>query len=223
MCRKPLTGELAVAVITARKICSGEELLVDYGRKFWSSPVLAPEATAAASPSPLHLGPSAREAAPPTACETGATSFFRSGEAMAMTAVEGAMEAGGLEAGGEMGLQRHSRRFSRLQADAAAAAVDAGEGGEGGEGDEVTDNHAAIPHEVVFGREVAGEVGGEAAGEAAGESAPVVAEVFGAEPKRQRCSETGRADSRQHEPSQLYDVPHSALQTARNGSMGVAC
>ena len=109
---------------------------------------------------------------------------------MAMTAVEGAMEAGGLEAGGEMGLQRHSRRSPRLQAD-------------------------AIPHEVVFGREVAGEVGGEAAGEAAGESAPMVAEVFGAEPKRQRCSETGRADSRQHKPSQLYDVPHSALQTVR--------
>ena len=114
---------------------------------------------------------------------------------MAMTAVEGAMEAGA-----EMGLQRHSRRSPRLQADSAV---------------EVTDNHAAIPHEVVFGREVAGEVGGEAGGEAAGESAPMVAEVFGAEPKRQRCSETGRADSRQHKPSQLYDVPHSALQTVR--------
>ena len=209
LCRKPLTGELAVAVITARKICSGEELLVDYGRKFWSTPVLAPEATAAASPSPLRLGPSARGAAPPAACETGATSFFRSGEAMAMTAVEGAMEAGGLEAGGleagvEMGLQRHSRRSPRLQADLACPQAD---------------NHAAIPHEVVFGREVAGEVGGEvggeAGGEAAGESAPMVAEVFGAEPKRQRCSETGRADSRQHKPSQLYDVPHSALQTVR--------
>ena len=130
-----------------------------------------------------------------------------------MTAVEG-----GMERGGETGLQRHSRRSPRLQADAAAAAVDAvgaGEGGEGDEGGEVTDDHAAIPHEVVFGREVAGEVGGEAGGEAAGESAPVVAEVFGAEPKRQRCSETGRADSRRHEPSQLYDVPHSALQTVR--------
>ena len=115
---------------------------------------------------------------------------------MAMTAVEGGLEAGGLEAG----LQRHSRRSPRLQADLACPQAD---------------NHAAIPHEVVFGREVAGEVGGEAGGEAAGESAPMVAEVFGAEPKRQRCSETGRADSRQHKPSQLYDVPHSALQTVR--------
>jgi len=177
LCRKPLSGELAVAVITARKICRGEELLVDYGRKFWSTPVLAPEAATAASPSPLRLGPSAREAAAPAACEIGAASFFRSGEAMAMATVEG-----GVEGGGEMGLQRHSRRSPRLQADAAAAAVDAGEGGEGGEGT------AAIPHEVVLGREVAGE--------AAGEGAPVVAEVSGAEPKRQRCSERGRADSR---------------------------
>ena len=208
LCRKPLSGELAVAVITARKICIGEELLVDYGRKFWSTPVLTPEAAAAASPSPLRLGPPAREAAAAAACENGAASFFRSGEAMAM-----AMAEGGVEGGGEVGLQRHSRRSPRLQADAAAAAVDAdesgsGEGGEGGEGGEVTDDHAAISHEVVFGREVAGEAEGEMEGEAAGEGVLVAAEVSGAEPKRQRCSEKGRADSRQHEPLQLCDVPH---------------
>ncbi|KAL1515581.1 hypothetical protein AB1Y20_002201 [Prymnesium parvum] len=62
--RSATTGELAVGVITRKSVLRGDELLADYGTKFWRTPELKPSKPAPAAPPRRLASDSADDAAP---------------------------------------------------------------------------------------------------------------------------------------------------------------